>query len=190
MSFARITITVFLLSALWFEHANADPCRITGPRYNLDGDTVSWSLEISVGHNCVSGVRFANVAIQSVSLVSKPIHGQAELKGWGFTYSADAKIGQKDSFSIAVVGSISGKSGTSLIQIEVSVAPPQYLAGATPSGKGGAVAPAGAEKMTTEQRADENHFGSESNSLFFGQALTDQNGDSLTDEYGNVLMAR
>ena len=136
MSFPRTAITALAFSTLWFAAASAEPCKITGPRYNLEGDTVNWSLEIPGGHSCVSGLRFANVAIQSVSLASEPIHGYAELKGWGFTYSGDAKIGQKDSFSIAVIGSISGKTGTSLIQVAVLVtAPRSSLASSPPRSK-------------------------------------------------------
>jgi hypothetical protein len=127
--FARIANALFVALLLGLGAASAEPCHIRGPRYNLVADTVHWSMEIRSGHSCTRGLRFTNVVIQGVKLVSRPQFGQIALLGSGFTYFAGVDVGGKDSFALTVVGEISKKFGTSTIQVTVSVIdPPRELA--------------------------------------------------------------
>jgi len=129
MRFARITNVVFVALLLGLGAASAEPCHISGPRYNLKSDTVEWSMDIERSHSCVRGLRFANVAFQILKLVSKPQSGQIALQGPGFTYWANAdRGGGKDSFTIVVAGQIRKKSGSSTIHVTVTVTdPPEKL---------------------------------------------------------------
>src|SRR5579862_2240309 len=98
------TISAILALLTMQRTASAEPCQISGPRYNLTGDTVHWAMQIESGHSCIRGLRFANMVFQGVQLVSRPQSGQIELRGSAFSYSAGADKGWKDSFSMAVAG--------------------------------------------------------------------------------------
>jgi hypothetical protein len=78
-------------------------------------------MQIKSGHNCLRGLRFGNVFIENVELVSKPRSGQVTLLGWGFSYSSGSDVGGEDSFTLAVVGEVNKEAGSSTIQISVSV---------------------------------------------------------------------
>lgn len=99
----------------------AQTCSMDGPHYNLSADTVGWSMQITSGRSCVRGLRFGNVEIESVKLVSPPQSGEVELHGSGFTYTPKADFNGQDSFSLAVIGAIKKKRGTSTINVTVSV---------------------------------------------------------------------
>jgi hypothetical protein len=86
-------------------------------------------MKIASGRSCVHGVRFGNVDVESVQLVSPPQSGQVELlQGPGFKYDAKADFGGQDAFSLAVVGTINNirgsTRGSSTIHVTVSVAGP------------------------------------------------------------------
>ena len=102
----KVTITVFnfpffcrhafqivvVIMLLGVRAASAQSCAVDGPRYNLTEDTVHWSMKIGSGRSCIRGIRFANVHIESVKLISPPQSGQIALQGSGFTYSAKANF--------------------------------------------------------------------------------------------------
>jgi hypothetical protein len=109
--------------------ASAQSCVIDRPRYNLIEDTVGWSMKIAGGRSCARGVRFANVIIESLKLVSPPQSGQIALQGLGFTYTAKADFRGQDSFSLTVFGTANKTRGSSTIHVTVSVTgPPGDLA--------------------------------------------------------------
>jgi hypothetical protein len=132
MRFAGTAIAVFVMLLLWVGAALAEPCHIIGLPYHLVGDTVHWSMQIKSGHSCLRGLRFGNVSIESVELVSKPRSGQIALLGWGFSYSSGAAVGEEDSFTVAVVGKINKEAGSSTIQITVSVIGQKQAPGPAP----------------------------------------------------------
>jgi hypothetical protein len=87
-------------------------------------------MEIESGRSCVRGVRFGNMVIQRLKLVSSPHSGQIAVQGHGFKYTAKAGFRGEDSFSLAVFGAISKIGGSSTIQVNVSVIdPPARLGG-------------------------------------------------------------
>ena len=76
------------------------PCLINNsPRYQLATDVVEWSMHVVVGQTCTGGLRFANVIIEDVKLVSLPQAGEATLRGPGFTYAARSDFQGQDSFA-------------------------------------------------------------------------------------------
>jgi hypothetical protein len=117
--------TIFLtILGLWLlssSGANAQMCRITAPRYSLQDDIVSWSIAIVNGRSCIRGVRFANVQLNGLKLISPPKFGEVVLPGSGFLYSPKADFRGRDAFSLLVIGAINGKPpGSSTIQVTVS----------------------------------------------------------------------
>jgi hypothetical protein len=80
--------------------AMAGSCLINNsPRYQLATDVVEWSMHVVVGQTCTGGLRFANVIIEDVKLVSLPQAGEATLHGPGFTYAARSDFQGQDSFA-------------------------------------------------------------------------------------------
>jgi hypothetical protein len=108
--------------------AHAMECVVNGPRYRLTSDVVNWSMKISNGQSCIRGLRFNNVAIESLHLVSPPQTGQVTLRGPSFTYSAKSDYEGEDSFTVAVSGTINRSRGSSTIRIIVSVGNPASAA--------------------------------------------------------------
>ena len=76
--------------------AAAQACVIQTPRYSLKADTVDWTIKIASGKSCVRGVRFGNVQLESVKLVSPPKSGHVTVEGPGFRYTSKAKYNGSD----------------------------------------------------------------------------------------------
>jgi hypothetical protein len=101
--------------------ASAQTCLTDAPRYRLTTDAVTWAMTLAVGRSCLRGVRFGNVEFEQLKLISPPQSGVVELQGSGFIYSPAAHFSGKDSFSLAVLGAISGRRGSSTINVIVTV---------------------------------------------------------------------
>jgi hypothetical protein len=108
--------------------AYAIECVVNGPRYGLTSDVVNWSIRISSGQSCIRGLRFNNVAFESLKLVSPPQVGQVTLRGPSFIYSAKSEYEGEDYFTVAVSGTINKSRGSSTIRITVSVGSPAAAA--------------------------------------------------------------
>jgi Pectate lyase superfamily protein len=102
----------------------ADACVVNGQRYQLASDTVRWSLEVSDGETCIRGVRFNNVVVDKLVVVSTPQTGHVTLQGSGFSYKAMGDFQGRDFFSLRVSGATNKVSGSSTIEVEVSVSKP------------------------------------------------------------------
>jgi hypothetical protein len=99
----------------------ADACVLNGPRYQLASDTVRWSLKLSAGETCIRGVRFNNVVVNKLTVVSAPQTGHVTLQGPGFSYKAARDFEGSDFFSLVVSGATNKVPGSSAIEVEVSV---------------------------------------------------------------------
>jgi hypothetical protein len=99
----------------------ADACVLNGPRYQLASDTVRWSLKLSGGETCIRGVRFNNVVVDKLAVVSAPQTGHVTLQGSGFSYKAARDFQGSDFFSLMVSGATNKVPGSSTIEVEVSV---------------------------------------------------------------------
>ena len=74
-----VILVAFL--SLGISAAYATECVVSGPRYRLNSDVVNWSIKIGSGQSCIRGLRFNNVAFESLKLVSPPLSGQVTLQG-------------------------------------------------------------------------------------------------------------
>jgi hypothetical protein len=129
MTFSRVFLFVLIaFLSMSTPAAFAIECVVNGPRYGLTSDMVNWSIKISSGQSCIRGLRFNNVAIESLELVSPPQTGQVTLRGPSFTYSAKSEYEGEDSFTVAVSGTINRSRGHSTIRIIVSVGNPASAA--------------------------------------------------------------
>ena len=98
----------------------ANACVLNHPRYRLTSDTVQWELQLSSGEKCVRGVRFNNVAVDKLKIVSAPQIGHVTLEGTGFSYKATKNFHGSDFFSLIVSGTTNKVPGNSMIEVEVS----------------------------------------------------------------------
>ena len=122
MKIGDIAGAVFIVVLFGCRAASAERCAmITGPRYNLVADTVTWSMKTESDHRCLRGFRYANVEFERVTLISPPRSGQVVLQGWGFTYTPKDGFRGEDSFDVEVSGKIRKIRGTSTIHVSVSV---------------------------------------------------------------------
>ena len=120
--FGRIaSVALLVFSSLGIQEAHADECLISGPRYQLQSDTVEWLMRIRSGHSCIRGVRFSNVANATIKIISPPRFGQLQLLGPAFSYMAKSNFQGEDFFAVGVSGAIDRLSGTSTIRIVVSI---------------------------------------------------------------------
>jgi hypothetical protein len=115
---ANVFLSFFFLGIL---STFADACVLNAPRYQLASDTVRWSLELSGGEACVRGVRFNNVVVDQLMVLSAPQTGHVTLQGPGFSYKATSDFQGRDFFSLVVSGAIKKVPGSSTIEVEVSV---------------------------------------------------------------------
>ena len=117
-SSASVFLIVIFLAIL---STFADACVLNGPRYRLASDTVHWFLELSDGETCLRGVRFNNVVVDKLMVVSAPRTGHVTLQGTGFSYKAARDSQGRDFFSLMVAGATNKVPGSSTIEVEVSV---------------------------------------------------------------------
>jgi hypothetical protein len=115
-----LTILLVFLSA---EAPAAPPsaCVVNSPHYQLTSDNVDWSIKTRSGQTCVRGLRFGNVVLETVKLISLPQSGNVRLLGPGFSYTAKPDFSGEDSFTVVVSGTINKVRGTSTIRVVVSV---------------------------------------------------------------------
>jgi hypothetical protein len=118
----RYSVAIFLnLVFLGMLSTLADACVLSGGSYRLVSDTVRWSLELGSGESCIRGVRFNDMVVDTLTVVSTPQNGQVTLYGLGFTYKAWSDFQGQDSFSLLVSGSTNKVPGSSTIDVVVSV---------------------------------------------------------------------
>src|SRR5262245_26116669 len=117
-SLANVLLSVIFLS---IPSTFADACVLNGPRYQLASDTVHWSLELSDGETCLRGVRFNNLVVDKLIVVSGPQTGHVTLQGTGFSYKAARDFQGRDFFSLLVSGAPNKIPGSSTIEIQVSI---------------------------------------------------------------------
>lgn len=113
---------VVLAPILSIQAASASKCVFSGPRYWLTSDTVAWSMKIGSGQSCVGDLRFYNVTIESAKIVSPPHTGQVVLLAPTLSYVARSEYPVKDSFTVAITGTISRSRtrGSSTIRVIVT----------------------------------------------------------------------
>ena len=99
----------------------AQGCFVYGPPYQLQSDTVVWSMTIGSGQSCTRGLRSVHTTLENIALVVLPRSGQVKLEGPGFMYKGDLDFRGEDSFSFLVSGKLNRIGGSSTIRVVVSV---------------------------------------------------------------------
>ena len=117
MTLRAVLFAVFLLVDL--PTASANSCLLSGPRYQLEADSVNWSMNITGGQSCIRGLRFSTVVLEAVKLITPPEKGQLKLYGLGFLYKAEFAFEGEDLFTISVSGIINKVRGSSTVHIVV-----------------------------------------------------------------------
>jgi hypothetical protein len=110
-----------ILLSLGSQAASAAPCTVSRQRYSLVADEVTWSMRVESGHRCTHGVRYYNIELGQLKLISPPSSGEVSLPEWGFTYLPKEGFLGSDQFVIGVSGNIKKQVGSSTIRIVVSV---------------------------------------------------------------------
>src|SRR5438876_7718169 len=119
MWFWSLALAVMLL--LGVRPASAQTCWIAVHAYQLNFDSVDWSMRIGAGQSCVGGFRTSNVTVDSIKLVAPPTSGEVTLQGPGFTYKAKPDFQGQDSFTVLVSGMANRIRGSSTVRVLVLV---------------------------------------------------------------------
>jgi hypothetical protein len=102
--------------------AFADSCVFSlMPPYALKSDAVNWEMQIASGKTCTKGLKYGSVAISKLNLIAPPEFGKVTVQGPGFSYTAKPDFEGQDAFTIQVTGTMVRMTGTSDIQVTVSV---------------------------------------------------------------------
>ena len=101
--------------------ANATPnCLRDHQPYDLSEDTVSWTMTIAPGADCIQGLRWSYMQIESVSLSRKPKNSIVVIAGSGFRFFASADTKAADSFTLVISGKKGRDAGTSTVDVIVN----------------------------------------------------------------------
>ena len=119
----RLLLSAVLLAALGGV-ASATPNCLRNPQpYELVDDTVSWSMTIAPGAECIQGLRWSYMQIERVSLSTSPSNGKVVIVGPSFRYFADPAFRGSDAFTVSVSGKNRKTSGNSILKIQVDARP-------------------------------------------------------------------
>jgi hypothetical protein len=100
--------------------AGAGNCLSRPAAFELQSDTVEWSMVVGRGSECIQGLRGKTMVLESVSVLEQPKTGQIVLQGPSFRYSAGPEIGM-DTFKLAIVGESKRVHGSSIINVNVQI---------------------------------------------------------------------
>ncbi|UVO27625.1 cadherin-like domain-containing protein [Bradyrhizobium arachidis] len=101
--------------------ADASPiCVKERTPFALAGDTVTWTMTIPPGSDCIQGLRWSYMQIFKVSVESGPSRGQLTVLGSGFRYVAEAGKQGPDKFTLLISGKNRHGAGTSTLEVEVN----------------------------------------------------------------------
>jgi hypothetical protein len=118
--FAPVALAATLLTALTVS-AHATPnCLKDRQPYEFVDDTVSWVMTIAPGTDCIQGLRWSYMQIETVSLSRGPKNGNVVIVGSGFRFFANSENRGTDSFTLVVFGKKGRDAGKSTIEITVN----------------------------------------------------------------------
>ena len=96
-------------------------CLMRPEAFQLQSDTVRWSMKIDSGGECIQGLRWSTIMIDNISIVEPPKLGRLSLQGPSFRYFSNPGARGSDSFKLSIVGSSLRKRGVSSIEVDVIV---------------------------------------------------------------------
>jgi hypothetical protein len=111
--------------------AHASPnCLKNQKPFALAEDTIIWTMYAAPGSECIQGLRWSFMQIDSVVVSKAPTKGKIGIVGYGFRYFANSQNYEADSFTLVVVGKNRRDPGKSTLQIVVK--PPETVVGQLP----------------------------------------------------------
>jgi hypothetical protein len=100
--------------------AHASPnCLKNQKPFALAEDTVVWTMYAAPGSECIQGLRWSYMQIDSVLVSKAPTKGKIGIVGYGFRYFADSQNYEADAFTLVVVGKNGRDAGKSTLEIVV-----------------------------------------------------------------------
>lgn len=99
----------------------ARACVMFGPSYQLNSDVVNWSMTVASGQTCLRGLRTNLTTLDEIKIVATPQNGRLSVEGPAFIYRGDPNFTGEDRFSFLVTGKFNRISGSSTINVVVSV---------------------------------------------------------------------
>lgn len=100
--------------------AHASPnCLKNQKPFALAEDTIIWTMYAAPGSECIQGLRWSYMQIDSVLVSKAPTKGKVGIVGYGFRYFADSQNYDADSFTLVVVGKNRRDPGKSTLEIVV-----------------------------------------------------------------------
>ena len=111
--------------------AHASPnCLKNQKPFAFAGDTIIWTMYAAPGSECIQGLRWSFMQIDSVVVSKAPTKGKIGIVGYGFRYFADSQNYEADSFTLVVVGKNRRDPGKSTL--EIAVKPPETVVSELP----------------------------------------------------------
>ena len=111
--------------------AHASPsCLKNQKPFALAEDTINWTMYAAPGSECIQGLRWSFMQIDSVVVSKAPKKGKISIVGYGFRYFADSQNYEADSFTLVVVGKNRRDPGKSTLEIVVK--PPETVVSELP----------------------------------------------------------
>lgn len=94
-------------------------CILHPQSFKLRSDTIHWLIKIKPGAECIQGLRWSTIMIDTIAVVDPPKSGRLILQGPSFRYFSDPATQGTDNFKIAIMGTSLRISGTSSIEVDV-----------------------------------------------------------------------
>src|ERR1700676_258908 len=125
-----LLITIGFMAILTVS-AHASPNCLKNQRpFALAEDTIIWTMYAAPGSECIQGLRWSFMQIDSVVVSKAPTKGKIGIVGYGFRYFADSQNYEADSFTLVVMGKNRRDPGKSTLEIVVK--PPETVVSELP----------------------------------------------------------
>ena len=124
---SRLLLAISITLALT-NSAHASRICLKGQKpFELRQDTVSWTMFVDPGAECIQGLRWSYMRIDSISVSKAPTKGKIAIVGSGFRYAADRENNDGDNFTLVVEGKNQHDAGKSTLEITVQRFPAAEL---------------------------------------------------------------
>jgi hypothetical protein len=117
---AAILIAAITIASCPITAEAGGTCMLHPEPFKLQSDTVRWSMKITSGGECIQGLRWSTIMIDSISITEQPKFGRLQAQGPSFRYFSNPGARGTDSFKLSISGTSLHINGTSAIEVEVS----------------------------------------------------------------------
>lgn len=94
-------------------------CLLHPEPFKLQSDTVRWSMKITSGGECIQGLRWSTIMIDTITITELPKAGRLMIQGPSFRYLSNPGARGSDSFKLTITGTSMRIAGSSMIEVEV-----------------------------------------------------------------------